>query len=547
MKRIKLFVSALILSTSTLFVLVAPHAFAAQIVWEGDVSSDPTVGGNWTGGSAPTSSDQAVFPSDAVNTTVTFPSGVAYASISFTDDGAGTDIYTLDGTGPLTLTGGITNDSGQYVKFEVPIVLGASQTFDLSNEPMLFQGTLNLASYTLTIAHDAVDGAPGGASFDGVISGSGGLTKTGDGRMFLDNANLYTGATIVSGGTLTAVTTTSLGTSAGGTTVASGAKLFLTASIDATFAEPLTLAGNTSTPVLTVSDPSCMADEPYTTITLSGDVTLQSDILVNACTKNGKMTGAITGSHSIGISSDATGTFELASSSNDSATPNGVLKAEATETKYEANSPSTNITVHGNETAIVTGTYGNVFVNTGGILKGTGTVDAVNVSGTIAPGLSPGCLSTGNFVMNDGATYAFELGGKTACTQYDQIKVTGTVQVGGTLNVSLYNGFKPVAGQKYVIISNDGTDALTSSFTDLSEGDTITLGDYKFTISYKGGDGNDVELTVTAGAPDTGFTLLPNSPVVTFAATLGAVGALVFMARRRKFVFATARTSRRKR
>jgi len=547
MKRIKSFLAALLLSVSSLLVLATPHAFAAQIVWEGDVSSDPTVGGNWTGGSAPTSSDEAVFPSDAVNTTVTFPSSVTYASMSFTDDG-GSNTYTLDGTGPLTLTGGITNDSNRYLNVDVPVVLGASQTFDLADIGAGFGGTLNLASYTLTIAHDAMTGGPGGAQFDGVISGSGGITKTGTGRMFLNAANLYTGATTLSGGTIYAATTTALCTSAGGTTVASGAQLVLVEGTgDATFAEPLTLAGNTTTAALVAaSDSACFGEAPYTTLTLSGDVILQSNILVGACTKNGKITGAITGDYSIGITSDSTGTFELASSSNDSATPNGVLAAAATETKYEDDSPSTNITVHANETAIVTGTNGDTIVNVGGTLKGTGTIGDVNVFGTVAPGLSPGCLSTGNLVLNDGSTYQVELGGKTACTQYDQIKVTGTVQVGGTLSLSLYNGFKPVAGQKYVIIDNDGTDTLTSSFTDLDEGETITLGDYKFTLSYKGGDGNDVELTVTAGVPDTGFALLPNSPIVTFAATLGVVGAIAVMARHRKFKFAFA-TARRKR
>jgi subtilisin-like proprotein convertase family protein len=57
----------------------------------------------------------------------------------------------------------------------------------------------------------------------------------------------------------------------------------------------------------------------------------------------------------------------------------------------------------------------------------------------------------------------------------------------------------PVAiGQKFVIINNDLSDAITGTFSGLAEGATNTAGGYKFAISYVGGTGNDVVLTLTA-------------------------------------------------
>src|SRR5690606_37904026 len=101
----------------------------------------------------------------------------------------------------------------------------------------------------------------------------------------------------------------------------------------------------------------------------------------------------------------------------------------------------------------------------GGILKGTGTagVLVVNTGGTLAPGLSPGCLNSGNLTL--AGTFEVEIGGTTACTQYDQQKVTGAVNLtGGTLNTSLVNGFTPTAGNTFTIIDNDSNDAVTGTF-----------------------------------------------------------------------------------
>jgi fibronectin-binding autotransporter adhesin len=57
----------------------------------------------------------------------------------------------------------------------------------------------------------------------GIISGDGALTKQEDSSLTLSGANTYTGATLISAGVLRAQNDTALGTTASGTTVASGA------------------------------------------------------------------------------------------------------------------------------------------------------------------------------------------------------------------------------------------------------------------------------------------------------------------------------------
>ena len=55
----------------------------------------------------------------------------------------------------------------------------------------------------------------------------------------------------------------------------------------------------------------------------------------------------------------------------------------------------------------------------------------------------------------------------------------------------------PAIGDTFTIINNDGSDAVTGTFDGLAQGATITDGNVTFTISYTGGNGNDVVLTTT--------------------------------------------------
>ena len=78
-----------------------------------------------------------------------------------------------------------------------------------------------------------------------------------------------------------------------------------------------------------------------------------------------------------------------------------------------------------------------------------------------------------------------------------QLNVTGTVNLGlASLNLSASPTFVPTAGQQFVIVNNDGADAITSSFAGFTQGATTVIGGHTFSISYSGGtNSNDVVLT----------------------------------------------------
>jgi hypothetical protein len=92
---------------------------------------------------------------------------------------------------------------------------------------------------------------------------------------------------------------------------------------------------------------------------------------------------------------------------------------------------------------------------------------------------------------------------------FDQLQVSGSVKLGGTLNVSLVNGFVPNIGDLLIIVDNDGTDPVVGVFAGLDEDAVFTVGGNKFRITYQGGTGNDVVLTVVDPAtPDQGGSTL---------------------------------------
>ncbi|WP_198154878.1 autotransporter-associated beta strand repeat-containing protein, partial [Oceanibaculum pacificum] len=143
----------------------------------------------------------------------------------------------------------------------------------------------------------------------------------------------------------------------------------------------------------------------------------------------------------------------------------------------------------------------DVTVEDGAILGGSGDIAAtvtVNLGGTLAAGNSPGILATGDLTLVAGAALEIEIEGNVAgLGGYDQIDVTGTVDLGGaTLELELLGGFTPVLAESYTLIANDDDDAVIGTFDGLAEGDVVTLDDRFLSVSYVGGDGNDVVLTV---------------------------------------------------
>jgi hypothetical protein len=112
---------------------------------------------------------------------------------------------------------------------------------------------------------------------------------------------------------------------------------------------------------------------------------------------------------------------------------------------------------------------------------------------------------TGRLTFGNNPTLSLVING-TFDNQYDQLKVVGEIDLTGA--GLEFQGTPALPGSPiFVIVNNDGTDPITGTFTGLPEGATIpnflNTG-RRATITYRGGDGNDVAVTV---AP-------PNAPPV---------------------------------
>jgi hypothetical protein len=92
-----------------------------------------------------------------------------------------------------------------------------------------------------------------------------------------------------------------------------------------------------------------------------------------------------------------------------------------------------------------------------GALSGNGVAGGGHVflEGDARPGFSPGVMAFGGDVsFGPAATLNLELAGLAAGTQYDQVSVADTASLGGTLRVSLIEGFVPPAvGQSFTLLT----------------------------------------------------------------------------------------------
>ena len=145
----------------------------------------------------------------------------------------------------------------------------------------------------------------------------------------------------------------------------------------------------------------------------------------------------------------------------------------------------------------VTGSIANsaVAVQSGATLEGTGTIGgAVSIAGgTLISGTtSPGILKTGNLSFNSTSHYAVQVNGSTAGTSYGQTQVTGTITLNNAI-LSLTGTRTEHAGDAIILITNDGSDAVSGTFAGLAEGTAVTLNNVVYYITYLY-NGNDVAL-----------------------------------------------------
>ena len=423
---------------------------------------------------------------------------------------AGAGTLTKAGTGTLILSGANTYTGATAISAGT-LQLGATNTVPSGSAVTVSGGaTFDLHGFSDAIgslagAGTVTSGAAGAVTltaganngsttFSGIIqngSGTVALTKGGTGTMTLSSANTYSGATTVSAGVLDVQNNSSLGTTVGATTVTGGAALQLDGS-GLVVAEPVTLNG-------TGIAAGGALRQVANSNTWSGAITLGSASRINAAAGTLAVTGGITNG---GFLLTVGGAGNTTISSTAISGTGGLTKDGTGTLTLSASNTYTGATTVTAGTLLVNGSQSSSAVSlNGGTLGGTGTVGAITSTGSggsVTPGVGVGILSSGNVNWTSGSPgFAVQLNGTTAGTGYDQLNVTGSVNLGSaTLSGTL--GFSPPNGTSFTIINNDGGDAVIGTFAGLPEGSTVVLSGQSLQISYVGGTGNDVVLVVAA-------------------------------------------------
>ena len=118
---------------------------------------------------------------------------------------------------------------------------------------------------------------------------------------------------------------------------------------------------------------------------------------------------------------------------------------------------------------------GEGFAFNAGRLAGTGTLAGnVNVNNAVlAPGFSPGAISVqGNLTLGPGSTLEIQLAGPTA---HDQVSASGSLQLGGALQLSSLGGFRPAPTDRFNILSSKNSASGTFSTVSTTGANLETL------------------------------------------------------------------------
>ncbi len=386
---------------------------------------------------------------------------------------------TLSGTrvesvGSLSLNG--VNITGESLTLDSVGAPGTGGTTNPNGGALLGKGSCSWSDSISILRAARVDVAVGGVlDLSGPIAGNGGLIKQNVGTLTLsgNSANTYSGSTIVNEGRLQL--------NKAGVNSAVPGRLIIGDDVggaNADVVECLSVneLGALSAVIVNSSGQLIARQEAIGALAGSGNVSVSSSLNTGADNASTTFSGIISGAG--GMNKTGTGTFTL--TGNNSHTGGTGIAAGT-------------LLVNGQQPASF------ILIQPAGTLGGSGRVGNLSSfagGATVSPGASPGRLSSGNVILGAGTVFRVELDGPIAGTQHDQLRVVGSVNLGGATLQAVLN-FIPTLGQPIVIIDNDGTDDVVDQFNGLPEGATIRLNQIPFVISYEGGDGNDVTLTAT--------------------------------------------------
>ncbi|WP_442506611.1 Calx-beta domain-containing protein [Novipirellula sp. SH528] len=449
-----------------------------NFTWDGGGANDNwTTPANWEGDVAPTPSAdvQLIFRGGAARTANNndFPAGSNFFGIEFAGG-----IYNVTGNvvalGDGGLAAGDPSLNTVFADFSPNITFSAAGAITVLDNGFLNTNAIAMANTGLTIETDGI------LRIQGTISGDGDLAitsgSTGEGETHLYAGNTYTGRTLVSTlapfGSKDLVVHHSMGLGTGDETTATGTEL-------ANNARVVLREG------IAVANEKLTSTGFFATIESEGGNQWNGDISVNQIMVFGSSGNSFLVGGNISHVNPHAGSSLLFSSAN-----NGFTVLAGSNSVVGEVSSGVPLVVTGNVTANAGSVISSTLRGTGSLLTAPGKTVTIRNTGKLSPGpdIGPGVMRTGNVKFDSGSDFDLLIDGTS-----DRLAVTGTVNLAADLLVSL-GTTAPGVGDQFVIISNDGTDPVTGTFTGLPQDSQFEVDTTTFQISYTGGDGNDVVL-----------------------------------------------------
>lgn len=415
------------------------------------------------------------------------------------------------GTGAVTINGtGGTNSTGNF-NYGV-IVDGANSQVTSSggNVGVTGVGGGNAASAgNIGVLVDNAGQISAGGSGTVAVSGTGGST-TGNGNSGVTVE--FTGSFITSSGGNVSVTGIGGGSGASGNN--HGISIENDGEISAGGSGTLTINGTGGNTAATSNHGIVMDALLSTSISAQGNITLTAIAPLSttafstaanstiSCTGVGSTINILANTMGIGgtISTSASGSVILRPSTNGNGINLGGADVANTTlglTDLELNriiSPTPLITIGNASTGAISfsGSITRPYNTNLNLLTGTGV--SPDFAGTDVD------LSGGTLTLGTAQNFIADIDGTTVNTQYKQLDVNGSINLNAASLQFTGSSYAPVGGETFTIVNNDGADAIVGTFAGLPQGATISnfLGSaLSATISYVGGTGNDVVISVS--------------------------------------------------
>jgi fibronectin-binding autotransporter adhesin len=539
----------------TVYLVVTAVPAAPTLLWTGSTSGawDINTTANWLNGAAAVNyqdPDSTIFDDTATRTAITLNTTVAPTSVTVSNL---TKSYTLSGSGAIAGFTGLTkNGSG---------TLTISNANTYSGETVVAAGTLTLADGSLTTSDITNSGAviynlTGSQTVGYPISGTGTLTKNGNGTLTMSVDQPITGGVIVNAGTLRVT----VGNFAGRFTPSA-----ITVNAGATLLGEAYHALGGGTTSLTLNHGTwLLAHEDY-----QQNITMMDGLIANAGSGEVRVGYAGSGNLALHVANSVAGSVISAPINTVSGTViinaargaatsdltisgamyngGGILMTGNGIVTLAGTNTYTGATTVSNGTLIVNGRLGNTAVEAtaAGTLAGTGSIAGpvtIDGGGILRAGLGGiGTLTVSNDVaLNAGGIARFTVG-----TSSSALAITGTLTLDGTVEVVPGTGFG--VGTYTLVTYDGGLNLISVSVSGTPAGyactiDTTTPGQVNLVVTglptfsgFGPWDGSSFPLTFFSGQAGQSYTIKTSTDVtlplsswtVLTSGTFGASGAPV--------------------